>query len=340
MAQYVNDPVPKYRQEDIPKTVKQLHGYTVGLTDQLQYLLANLDADNVPELDAIEKRLTDADGNITRLDLTAQGLSLAVRDHDDQFAALHVTVDGIQTAVGTMDGALSTLTQTAQGLESRVSTAEGQISTVTQTAGSLTTRIGNAEGSISSLQQTANGLSSRVSNAEGRITTVTQTASGLQSTVSDLNGKYTKLKQTVDGFDFTGMVTFEDLTDGKTKISGDNILTGTISAERIDLSGAINNILDDGVNGISFINSRGRYRGGMSYDEDYGLFITSNDDIYFRADSIGFGDVRDVFLSHVTVANDVFVIEFPNGSTWEIAMGGIYFYDKYGDLVNKCVLQN
>ena len=249
MAQYVNDPVPKYRQEDIPKTVRQLHGYTVGLTDQLQYLLSNLDADNVPELDSIQKRLTDTQGNVTRLDLTAEGLSLAVRDHDDRFASLDVTVDGIQTAVGTMDGALSTLTQTARGLESRVSTAEGQISTVTQTAAGLTTRVGNAEGSISSLQQTATSLTSRVSNAEGKITTVTQTANGLSSTVSDLNGKYTSLKQTVDGFDFTGMVTFQDLDDelsaypterdlerGRTVIDGGCIQTGVVELEYLDIS--------------------------------------------------------------------------------------------------------
>lgn len=265
MAQYINDPVPKYRQDDLNKTTKDLHGYVTGLSDQLQYLLANLDADNIPELPDIIKRLTDAQGNITNLEVTAEGLKLTVQDHDNRLTKVTVTVEGIQTSVGDMKGNLSELKQTVNGIGTRVQNAEGSISTLTQTAGSLKTQISDNKGNISSLQQTANSLSVQISNNANSISSLRITANGLESRVSDLNGKYSSLKQTVDGFDFTGMVTFRDLSNelegyptnrdlerGKTVIDGGCISTGQIDCEYIQLYGEME-VYED---------SHGRYSGG------------------------------------------------------------------------------
>lgn len=59
----------------------------------------------------------------------------------------------------------------------------------------------------------------------------------ISSTVEGVDGRYTELKQTVDSFDIAGLVRFDDLKQsGRTEIDGGNIVTGTISADKIDAS--------------------------------------------------------------------------------------------------------
>ena len=248
MAQYINDPVPKYRQENLNKTTKDLHGYVTGLSDQLQYLLANLDADNIPELPDIIKRLTDAEGNITNFEVTAEGIK--VQNNKGDIANLVIRADKLS----------SQITQTEQGLSSRIEQTASQIRTevndvknglssqISQTASEIRTQVANNKGEISTLRQTANSLSVQVSNHANSISSLKITANGLESRVSDLNGKYSSLKQTVDGFDFTGMVTFRDLNSelenyptnrdlerGRTVIDGACISTGQIDVDYIYL---------------------------------------------------------------------------------------------------------
>ena len=250
MAQYINDPVPKYRQENLNKTTKDLHGYVTGLSDQLQYLLANLDADNIPELPDIIKRLTDAEGNITNFEVTAEGIKVQVQNNKGDIANLVIRADKLS----------SQITQTEQGLSSRIEQTASQIRTevndvknglssqISQTASEIRTQVANNKGEISTLRQTANSLSVQVSNHANSISSLKITANGLESRVSDLNGKYSSLKQTVDGFDFTGMVTFRelnselenyptnrDLERGRTVIDGACISTGQIDVDYIYL---------------------------------------------------------------------------------------------------------
>ena len=250
MAQYINDPVPKYRQENLNKTTKDLHGYVTGLSDQLQYLLANLDADNIPELPDIIKRLSDAEGNITNFEVTAEGIKVQVQNNKGDIANLVIRADKLS----------SQITQTEQGLSSRIEQTASQIRTevndvknglssqISQTASEIRTQVANNKGEISTLRQTANSLSVQVSNHANSISSLKITANGLESRVSDLNGKYSSLKQTVDGFDFTGMVTFRDLNSelenyptnrdlerGRTVIDGACISTGQIDVDYIYL---------------------------------------------------------------------------------------------------------
>lgn len=229
MATFQNDAVPKFRENDLPRTVKELRNYSFNLSEQMMFLFSNLDEDNVPALNEINNRFEDVDGNITNLTINADGLKLSVQDHENRLTSLTVTVDGIKTTVSDVDGNLSSLTQTVNG---------------------ISTRVGNAEGDISTLQQTANSLTVQVADNKASIATLKITSSGLESTVSDLNGKYTSLKQTVDGFDFTGFVTFTDLNNeldnyptnsdlrrGRTSISGGCIDTDQIDVAYINLYG-------------------------------------------------------------------------------------------------------
>ena len=220
MAVFLTESLPKYDKSDLPGTVRRLYAFTNALTEQLRFLMMNLDEDNVPALSGLDHRLTDAEGNLSAVTQSAAGLL---------------------TRVENAEGDLSALSQTAEGLTVRVENAEGGLSTLTQTAEGLSTRVSSAEGSLSVLSQTAAGLQSRVSSAEGSISVLTQTASGLTSEVAGLDGRYTRLEQRVDGIDVTGMVTFHALeTAGESTINGSNIQTGNL------------NIADDGVGGVYF----------------------------------------------------------------------------------------
>lgn len=321
MAQYINDPVPKYRKEDLNKTVKDLHGYTTGLSDQLQYLLANLDEDNVPELETINKRLTDAEGNITNLDLNASGLKLTVQDHENRLTSLTVTVSGIQTSVSDMEGNLSELSQTVDAIGTRVLDAEGNISTLQQTAQGLSTRVADAEGNITDLQQTAQGLSVQVSGNKSEIATLKITSSGLESTVSDLNGKYTSLRQDVDSIDITGMVTFDDLDTeladyarnrdlerGRTVIDGACIQTGLIDVVYIELYGEMEVFKRSGGTSGGFIGyCEGNSDTGIGVMEDYdtGQCICTNGGakLAYGADDFYLG----VSSSNIFASEEIFV---------------------------------
>lgn len=89
----------------------------------------------------------------------------------------------------------------------------------------LTSKIEDAEGNISAINQYAKSITLSVSNGE--------TSSNIQ-----LKAGNTIIKS--ENITFTGFVTFTSLSSpGQTTINGSNITTGLISANRLDLSGAI-----------------------------------------------------------------------------------------------------
>lgn len=157
---------PQFEQADsVEAKLGKVMNYLYMLLEQLRYTLENLGAGNFNEAeldnlthlitDPVMVRLTDAEGNLAALDLTAQGLT---------------------TRVANAEGNISTVQQTAQGLTSQVSSMAGEISTVQQTAQGLTTRVSDAEGNIAAAQIAAEVMINRISNAEGDISQVEQTA--------------------------------------------------------------------------------------------------------------------------------------------------------------------
>ena len=344
MATFQNDAVPKYRENDIPKTVKDLRNYTFNLSEQMMFLFSNLDEDNVPELAEIKKRLTDAEGNITNIVVDATGIAAQVKDNEDNIASLQLTAQGLAARITTAEGDISTLELTAQSLTTRIMDAEGNISTLQQTASSLTSQIGdananistlqqtasslssqisNAQGDISSLEQTASRLTTRVSNAEGDISSLTQTADGLESTVSDLDGKYTSIKQTVDS---------------------------------IDIAGEVNTYLQNGIASINF-----------KYDEEYDvasftasgrdnfeiwalglLYLGGADEIQLYA---GGGDLTIESPGHSVIINAGDFIDIDAGDEctriwvsgsryWTFGRSGVYYCEDDGTYVSKCVIES
>ena len=219
------------------------------LLEQLRYTLNNLDAGNF-----------NSEGLKEIQDAISQPILKQLSDTDGNLAELQVTAAGLASRVSSNEGNISQLEQTAQGLSSRVGDAEGNISSLQQTANGLSSRVSSAEGNISSLQQTANGLSSRVSNAEGSISSLSQTASGLETRVANAEGAVSTVSQKVNGVTVTTGY-------GQTFLAGD----------RIVMSSDINNYMAIGSNGLEvWVNGTQKALIGQTYGADNYSVILGN----------------------------------------------------------------
>lgn len=140
-------------------------------------------------------------------------------------ASFSVQLDSITSQITGLDGQVSTIQQTVSSITTQITGINGDISSLEQTATSLQTQIRNAQGDISSIEQYVDSITLSVTNGSDSSTIQLKAGS---TTISSAN------------ITFNGMVTFNDLsTAGSTVINGANITTGTISADRINLTGSI-----------------------------------------------------------------------------------------------------
>ena len=236
-------------QENPAEQIRTIRNYLYMLLEQLRYTLNNLDAGNF-----------NTEGLKEIQDAISQPILKQLSDTDGNLAELQVTAAGLASRVSSNEGDISQLEQTAQGLSSRVGNAEGNISSLQQTANGLSSRVTSAEGNISTLQQTANGLSSRVSNAEGSISSLSQTASGLETRVANAEGAVSTVSQKVNGVTVTTGY-------GQTFLAGD----------RIVMSSDINNYMAVGANGLEvWINGMMKSLIGQTYGADNYSVILGN----------------------------------------------------------------
>lgn len=236
-------------QESPAEQIRTIRNYLYMLLEQLRYTLNNLDAGNF-----------NSEGLKEIQDAISQPILKQLSDTDGNLAELQVTAAGLASRVSSNEGDISQLEQTAQGLSSRVGNAEGNISSLQQTANGLSSRVSSAEGNISTLQQTSNGLSSRVSNAEGSISSLSQTASGLETRVANAEGAVSTVSQKVNGVTVTTGY-------GQTFLAGD----------RIVMSSNVNNYMAIGANGLEvWINGMIKALIGQTYGADNYSVILGN----------------------------------------------------------------
>lgn len=126
----------------------------------------------------------------------------------------------------------STLTDRANGLQSQI----------TQTAEEISLRVTNeVAGLESKITQTADSITSTVTDQINQTKSeIKQTTDSISLQVDSQGELMAQLRLDVDGIALRGYVTFTDLAgSGTTVINGSNITTGTISADRINMKGAI-----------------------------------------------------------------------------------------------------
>lgn len=264
--------------ETADQKIDVITNYLYLLYEQLRYTMGNLGAENfsaagkqeITELyaadsggsaglkvspDEILARVEDLYGNYSQLKIRSDGISAKVENIDGRVTTVEQDADGLESRVSAIDetgGALdqlsSRITQTATEIRTEVSadvsTLDGKISTVssnlTQTAGEIRASVSTVSGVANTalanaaiLDISVTGIRTRVSNVEDDVTTLEQTATQIQTTVQSHTGSINTITQTLDG------VVFQDSDTGTTVIDGSYITTGTINAERLNLTGSI-----------------------------------------------------------------------------------------------------
>ncbi len=228
-------------EETTERKVQVIQDYLYQLLEALRYAMNNLDTRNFNQIewdkfldgygsgltDPIYKQLSDAEGNLTKLEVTAKGLQMQITNNVGDIHNLSVTAGELTSQIANNAGDISTLKQTAQSLSSTISNAQGDISRLQQTANSLSSQISNTQGDISTLQQTANNLSVSISNAQNNIYNLQLTANGLSSTVADTQGRVSLVEQTVNG------LTIYNPYTGQTQINGGMIETSQMRLDRL-----------------------------------------------------------------------------------------------------------
>ena len=278
------------------------------------------------------------------MDTASVALSVS-GDVEQEYAA----AGSIERKIARVRKSVTQLTVKAGEISAEITNVENELSNrIDLTASGMDAKIEDAKNGLKNeITATANSLSANISATDGRVTALSASLDSMtlsvsngseSSTISLVKDGVTVSSKTVK---FTGDVIFaSDLTDGTTMISGNNILTGTISADRLDISGAINSFLEaDGVAAINFVDDRGSMQAQIVYDNGYdSLTINSNYDLQMRGNSITF-DCSALVIPFIDCdSRDGLRINFTNGKYCTISSAGIDFYDKRGNLISSCVL--
>ena len=122
---------------------------------------------------------------------------------------------------------------------------EGLSSSISVQLDSITSTVEGQNGQISQIQQTVDSISSTVSGFDGQISSIEQKVDNIRLNVSNGSTSST-ISISVDGvtvdsanISMNGLVTYTGLANGTTTINGGCIKTGTIDADRLNLTGSI-----------------------------------------------------------------------------------------------------
>lgn len=145
------------------------------------------------------------------------------------------TADSINSQLSMLRGKSNQLVRDIEKTQSTITDNTNKLqSQITQTASSLETKITDNYNNLQSqITQSASGIETNVENQiSGINSTITQKFNSINSTISSQDGRINSIEQTLDGVVY-------DNGSGTTVINGDNITTGTISADRINMTGSI-----------------------------------------------------------------------------------------------------
>lgn len=178
--------------------LKTLYNYVFQLTEEMRYLMSNLDVTNFNDLGLARYENGRLQVYSEIVEVRASKLESIVQGVEDEFGELK-----------------SSITQTAEQIELRVQGVEtgfGEIgSTVTQTANSVSTIVSSI-------------------GSGGTVTAA--------SIVAAINRSSSSVVIDADHVDISGFVTFSDLErEGQTTINGSNIKSGTIEGVTIKSTG-------------------------------------------------------------------------------------------------------
>lgn len=300
------------KRRDTQKT--EVNSAITALNNKTNELIRTVDEtkSTLTEVKGSMKTITDEQGNIkeqiatittdvSEVKQTANGLTSTVSSVQTTLNNLDGEVETLKTKQSTIEQNVNSITTKVESVEETANGAKTAASEAQQTANSFSTKITAVENTAngaattaSEAKQTANSFSTRITTAEGNISSISQTASKIdwviKSGTSSSNFTITDRMATLaaEKIDLTGYVTINSLkAGGTTTIDGGRITTGTISADRIDLTSLkVRNIYNDD-NNLILTSARGyMYIGGDTSAK-------RTDSIWFRTGSIFLSAIGD-----------------------------------------------
>lgn len=198
--------------------------YKSQLQQQIEYQIRQVKASLIIDIDSITQQITGINGELAQIKLDITGITQTVQDQAGNISALQQTASSLQSQITSTNGDVSTLKQTATSLQSQINSANGDISALQQTATSLQSQITDTNGNVTALEQKVDSFTLSVTNGPTSSTLQLKAGSAILSS---------------QNITFSGFVTFDGLSGGTTTIDGSCIKTGTIDADRLNLTGAI-----------------------------------------------------------------------------------------------------
>lgn len=128
---YIDTNFPSFTQkENVNDKVETMQDYLFMLVEQLRYTLHNLDLSNMNKTaaDGFVKTITqpiyaeikNAEGSITQLGVTADGLAARIGDAEGNITQLQATAKGLQASVSNLNGSVTNLTADVNGIRAQV----------------------------------------------------------------------------------------------------------------------------------------------------------------------------------------------------------------------------
>lgn len=290
---------------------------------------------------------------VSRVEKKADGYNTTLNSKIEQTASsITSEINRVETKVNSSTTSLnSKIDQTAESIRSEVSRVEDLIdgsgsstsSLIQQTADSLTAEINRVENKAdgynttlsSQIQQTANDISLKVNK---------------DNIISAINLSPESIDISADKLNLSGYVTVNSLAgNGTTTINGSNITTGTISADRINMTGAI----DWSDLSQSCKNTVASYAGSDGEDADLPDYIKSTyiDEVEIRSPKITGNDIQvyNTFQTIGTIGSSAAITGYVgaakgkidnNTTTYGVALSSSWDANNYDVAENYVIVTN
>ncbi len=224
---FSNITLPTLEEISDKNNAEKIRGYLATLHDQLRYMMLNIDTDNLS--DGLKTTISDASEN-------AEFSKNNVIELNKDVTELNGNVTNLNDGVTQLNGDVTKINGNVSNLNDGVTQLNGDVSNLNDGVTHLNGEVSQLNGEVYEIKQSLVSYGDRMSS-------VTQTADKINWLIKDgtSSSDFTLTSRTAslisDCIDFTGYVKFNDLSQsGSTSINGNNIMTGTLSADKISVT--------------------------------------------------------------------------------------------------------
>jgi len=144
-------------------TIEELVDLMYRYKKELEFILMNLDGNNVPIINSL---VEDIDGNFTNITQNAEEISLVAGDVSGNTASIVINSDAITSIVSDVSGNASSITQNADAITSIVSDVLGNAASIVVNSNAITSVVSDVNDNASSITQNADNINLRVEKTD------------------------------------------------------------------------------------------------------------------------------------------------------------------------------